>query len=450
MRKSIPIQDDGSIVIPTELTGEVFGKAREAVVHLRSGCLVVSPVYVDLDSGTLPTTLARFFRAQSLDTVLEKHFQKGAAEPIQFEGELSVLALTDVFLFLSASKKTGALVIEDKERWGFFFEHGDLVFATSDQQRNGLAAYLLKRQFLTEQDLASALKLLDNDQEPLPALQDVSGLTREEFAEQRVRSVEDIVYQVFTLTTGRFQFENGLVQQPYKLVLPLSTTNYVMEATRRIDEWARIQDRVPPEDTVLEVVEDVTASTKLTFEEEHVLAQITGKRALGEIVAGAKVGEMDGKKAVASLLAAGLIRAKKAEANPEPPPKAQEEEKRIPEAEREALSHRIETYNNVFSTIFQALSMEVGSKTEVILGAFFKGLEEGESLLAGQALDEGGMLPPEGLLSRIRNFEENREQKLVSDLNELLYFQLFAVKNTLGPEMESGIVEMAKTLLQET
>ena len=437
-------------MVPPELTGEVFGKAREAVVHLRSGCLVVSPVYVDLESGTLPTTLARFFQAQSLDTVLAKHFEKGAAEPIQFEGELSVLALTDVFLFLSASKKTGALVIEDKERWGFFFEHGDLVFATSDQQRNGLAAYLLKRQFLTEQDLASALKLLDNEQEPLAALQEVSGLTREEFSEQRVRSVEDIVYQVFTLSTGRFQFENGIVQEPYKLVLPLSTTNYVMEATRRIDEWARIQDRVPPEETILEVVEDVTASTKLTFEEEHVLAQITGKRTLREVVTGAKVGEIDGKKAVASLLAAGLVRSKKAEVKPEPGPTAPAvEEKRIPEAERQALTHRIETYNNVFSTIYQALSMEVGSKTEVILGAFFKGLEEGESLLAGQALDEGGKVPIDGLLSRIRIFEGDREQKLISDLNELLYFQLFAVKNTLGPEMESGIVDMAKTLLQE-
>jgi hypothetical protein len=35
----------------------------------------------------------------------------------------------------------------------------------------------------------------------------------------------------------------------------------------------------------------------------------------------------------------------------------------------------------------------------------------------------------------------------VRDLNELLYFQLFAVKNTLGAEMEAGIVEMARSLL---
>lgn len=91
--------------------------------------------------------------------------------------------------------------------------------------------------------------------------------------------------------------------------------------------------------------------------------------------------------------------------------------------------------------------MEVGGKVEVILGAFFKGLEPGSSLLHGLTFTPEGALPEEPILQKVAALQGDREETLVRDLNELLYFELFAVKNSLGPDMESGIVEMAKTLL---
>jgi hypothetical protein len=225
----------------------------------------------------------------------------------------------------------------------------------------------------------------------------------------------------------------------------MSTTNYVMEATRRIDEWARIQTRVPADDAVLDLAEEVTASTALTFEEEQVLSQINGHRDLQEVISRAKVGEMEGKKAVASLVAAGMVRvARGVQAAAAAGPGADA----LSASERAALEARIESYNNVFSTIYQALSVEVGNKVEVILGAFFKGLEPGTSVLSGLGFSTEGTLPPEILLSRLAGFPGEREEVLVRDLNELLYFQLFAVKNSLGAEMEAGIVEMARTLLK--
>ena len=181
-------------------------------------------------------------------------------------------------------------------------------------------------------------------------------------------------------------------------------------------------------------------------EEEQVLGAATGTRDLQEILLKARVGEMEGKKAAASLLAAGLLRVQKSaakgeEAAPAAPP--------FPPGEREPLERRIATYNGVFTSIYQALSVEVGNKAEVILGAYFKGLEPNASLLSGLGLDEEGNLPPEPLLARLAAVPAEREARLVAELNEVLYFQLFAVKNTLGAEMEAGIVEMAKTLLQE-
>jgi hypothetical protein len=272
----------------------------------------------------------------------------------------------------------------------------------------------------------------------------LTGLTHQALQEQWVRCVEEMVFQVFGLAKGRFSFVNGEVQPPFILGLPMTTTNYVMEATRRLDEWARIQDKIPEESAILTLAEDVTASTKLSLEEEQVLAQITGERTLAQVVNKAKVGELEGKKAVASLIAAGLVRVSKpAGAAPEhgPPPPSLDEEERV------LLLARLDSYNAVFSAIYQALSMEAGSKVEVILGAFFKGLEPGVSVLSGLGFTPEGILPPDRILEKLAQVPEERFEVLVRDLNELLYFQLFAVKNTLGPEMEAGIVDMAKSLL---
>ena len=446
MRKSIPIQQDGSVIISRDIVSEVFGKAREAVVHVRSGCIVLSPIYVDMESGSLPATLARYYATHSLEKILESSFVRGARESIQFEGDLAVLSLADVFLFLSASKKSGALIVEEAARWGFFFHNGNIVYAVCDDPRLAFAAYLLKRQFITEQDLVEGLKGLDAGMDGMKVLFERSGLSSEEFKEQWLKCLEDQIFQVFTLVKGRFTFQNGSVQQPFLLKLPMTTTNYVMEATRRLDEWAHINDRIPQADATLEVVEEITASTKLTFEEEQILGQTTGTRTLQEVLLRARVGEMEGKKAIASLLAAGLIRVLKPATQQAQPSSAPS----LPDSEKDALSKRISAYNNVFTSIYQALSVEVGNKAEVVLGAFFKGLEPGSSLMCGLSLDDLGMLPMETLLARLADIGADREQRLVSELNEVLYFQLFAVKNTLGPEMEAGIVEMAKTILQET
>lgn len=446
MRKSLPIQPDGAILIPKEIVEETFGKAKEAVVHVRTGCLVLSPIYVDLESGRLPQILEAYYVFQSLDRIRERAFSRSGEDTVQFEGDLAVLSLSDVLLFLSASRKSGLLEVQEEGRWGFFFKAGSLVCAAGMDSRVGLAAHLLRRQFVTEQDLVEGLSRIEDAQADVPKqLLAISGLTPQEFQDEWVKSVEEILYRVFALGKGHFRFQNGEVKPPFILPLPMTTTNYVMEATRRMDEWGHLQDRLPPMSAVLMLAEDVTASTALSFEEEQVLGQVTGERTVQEVILKSKVGELEAKKAVVSLVAAGLVYVpqkveKAAVASPEA----------IAETERVPLTPRVEAYNAVFNTIYQALQMEVGAKARMILSAFFKGLEPGVSVLYGLDLDQDGALPADGVLANLAALPRpQRETALVKDLNELLYFQLFAVKNTLGPEMESGIVEMAKTLLKQ-
>jgi len=440
MRKSLPINPDGSIVVPKEIVEEVFGKAREAVVHIRAHSLTLSPIYVDLNSGELPKVLSFYFDSERLETVMSR-FEKASNEGVQFEGDLSVLTLSDVLLFLSASKKYGLLLIEADTPWGVFFNDGHLVMVAGEDYRFGLAARLLKRQFVTEQDLVEGMRM-NGGGERSDLLFEISGLTDEEYAREEIQAVEEMLYHLFEFSKGRFSFHNGTLRHT-TVTLPLSTTNYVMEATRRLDEYSRIQAHFPLPDTLLDLSEDVTASTKLSFEEEAVLSQVNGMRTIEEVVIRSKLSELEAKKAIVSLLAAGLIKQKR----------SKEEEKAasgivLDPAEIERYSGKIESYNAVFANIYMALQVEAGARTEVILSPFFKGLEKESSILCGLGLETDGSLDPRKVLSNLSKFpKEQREDILVRDLNELLYFQLFAVKNSLGPELEAGIVEMAKSLL---
>jgi hypothetical protein len=442
MRKSLPINTDGSILIPRELVEEVFGKAREAVVHIRAHSLTLSPIYVDLNSGELPKVLSYYFKEEKLETVISR-FERASEEGVQFEGDLSVLSLSDVLLFLSASKKYGCLLIEEEKPWGVFFNDGHLAMVACEDYRYGLAARLLRRQFVTEQDLVEGMrKGGQNDLSEL--LFELSGLTDEEFAKEETQTVEEILFHLFEFSKGKFSFHNGVLKTT-KICLPLSTTNYVMEATRRLDEYSRIQAQFPLPDTLLDVSEDVTASTKLSFEEETVLSQVNGMRTVEEAVLRSKLSELEAKKAIVSLLAAGLIKLRK----------GKEAEKIVAEihledGEKEKYVGKITSYNSVFCNIYMALQVEAGARTEVILSPFFKGLEKESSILHGLSLEEDGSLDPRKVLQSLAKFpKESRDAVLVRDLNELLYFQLFAVKNSLGPELEAGIVEMAKSLLTQ-
>lgn len=441
MRKSLPINEDGSILIPKDIVEEVFGKAKEAVIHIRSHSLTLSPIYVDLNSGELPKILNEYFKEEKLSFIIGNNFKKTSSEGIQFEGDLSVLSLSDVLLFLSASKKTGCLLIETEKPWGVFFFDGHLVLLTGEDFRFSLASRLLRRQIVTEQDLVEGLRKGEG-QNPIQILFTVSGLTKEEFDRERILTFEEIIFHLFEVTSGKFSFHNGQLNKEVALPLPLSTTNYVMEAVRRLDEFSRLQNQLPDLEAILEISEDVTASTKLSFEEETVLAQVNGKRTFQEVIIHSKLQDIEAKKSVASLIAAGLIKVKKSETE-------KVEIKSVLEKEEKAKFNSIlDSYNAVFCNIFQALSVEVGSKAQVILSPFFKGLEKGNSILYGLSLEEDGSLNANKILQNLSLFEkEKREEILVKDLNELLYFQLFAVKNSLGPELEEGIVEMAKNLL---
>ena len=111
-------------------------------------------------------------------------------------------------------------------------------------------------------------------------------MTKEHVAELVRRYVEDIVFSLFSWRDGNFVFyENELPDLEF-MVHALNTMNILLEGTRRIDEWTRLQRNLPPDSTVLKVVASAFSDEKqfhLTPEDAQILSLVDGERKVEEI-----------------------------------------------------------------------------------------------------------------------------------------------------------------------
>src|SRR5262245_4659971 len=124
MRKPLALNSDGSVTVPPDLVRELVGAAKEVILEQRDSCIILSPLKVSFAGGNLPKLLTASHEPESLSTILEKRFKRGSTGPAQFQGDLEVLALNDVIMFVAASRKSGALVLELEPRRAIFFVGG--------------------------------------------------------------------------------------------------------------------------------------------------------------------------------------------------------------------------------------------------------------------------------------------------------------------------------------
>ncbi len=443
MRKTLPIDADGRVVIPAELVRELAGNGRELMLEQRDSCILLTPLKISLTGGKLPELLAAFHESEKQETLLESAFTRGSTGPAQFQGDLEVLALNDVMMFLSASKKSGALVLDVDPPRAIFFVQGMIVFAVTADPGSCFAAFLLRRRQATESDLGGAL----HDQgDPYAALHAHLRMAPGDWVSARRHWMEAAIFACFAEKSGNFKFIDGELAENRRISNQYTTTNFIMEGARREDEMARVKQHLPPADAILRISEEISASVKLTETEDAMLKKINGFRNFEDAAAAAGLDEMDAAKAIYTLISSGLVQVAQPEP-PAPPPSAAAPVKSLHTDEIRDLLEVIAAFNDIFGAAYQALKLESGEKALMALNAFFK--QQQMVLFDGASFSTEGTLREEQLLKNLVAVDtEDRREVLVQGLNELLYFVLYALKTGVNPEVERGIIEMARAVLK--
>jgi hypothetical protein len=232
------------------------------------------------------------------------------------EGPLKELGIHDVFQLLDLSRKTGVLRVTSELRHNqgtVYFDDGAIVYAEVRTNPHPIGRLLVRAGKISDADVSRARDMQQSGDarrmgEILVA---IGALTARELERQVRFQIEEVVFEVMGWREGYFSFEEGPLENvSADAVAHISTESVLMEGARRIDEWSRIEAKIPH----LSVVPRLAPSkdgdggeVDLLPAEWELLAAVDGERDLRTIAGFLGRSEFDVAKTVFGLEAAGLV-----------------------------------------------------------------------------------------------------------------------------------------------
>ncbi|HYT04371.1 MAG TPA: DUF4388 domain-containing protein [Gemmatimonadales bacterium] len=233
------------------------------------------------------------------------------------EGPLRELGIHDVFQLLDLSRKTGVLRVTSELRHNagtVSFEDGAIIFAEIRSNPHPLGALLLRTGKITEADLERArdMQQRQGDKRRLgEILVSLGALTPRELQRQVRFQIEEVVFEVMSWREGYFSFTEGpLSDVPTEAAVRIPTEALLMEGARRIDEWSRIESRIPHLGVVPALApaqEGGEGELDLLPPEWEMLAMIDGARDVRTIASQLGRSDFDVAKTLFGLESAGII-----------------------------------------------------------------------------------------------------------------------------------------------
>lgn len=266
------------------------------------------------------------------------------------KGNLRDFSFTQLLNLINLARKTGALTLEGEGSTArLFFKEGKLLLASIIGQDEQLTA-LLQRAGKISPSQAQIIRTrsqVNTDKELGLLLINAGYLTQDDILESVKSYVLDIVYQLFTWTDGRFHFEPGQLPPQDRITVSLGLENIIMEGSRRIKEWERLQDELPDLDVALRFAERPSTPLRninLSVDEWRVISFINARNTVRQIAQYNGMSEFQIRKIVYGLLSAGLVELVRLDGKPrrqEARPAASAEEHRPAAAQPPAVKRNL-------------------------------------------------------------------------------------------------------------
>jgi tetratricopeptide (TPR) repeat protein len=233
------------------------------------------------------------------------------------EGPLRELGVHDVFQLLDLTRKTGSLRVRSalRDNDGVVqFLNGRVVGASMRDDSHKLGNMLVQAGRITDGELQRALAIQAQPGAPKrlgEVLLSMGAISSRELERQVRRQIETVVFELLSWSEGYFSFEEGMPDvSAADADSGLTAEALLMEAARRIDEWARMADRIPDANVVpalSDADEGHAATLDLRPREWQVLAAVDGRTNLRSIAAAVGVNEFDAARIVYGLLSTGVV-----------------------------------------------------------------------------------------------------------------------------------------------
>jgi tetratricopeptide (TPR) repeat protein len=230
------------------------------------------------------------------------------------EGPLRELGLSDVLQLLDLSRKTGELSVRRDGRAEpvrMFLEAGAIVGVRAAGVTRRLGELLLLAGKVTQGQIDRALVRQTRDPARLigSLLVEEEGVPAGEVKRQLRFQVEEVVFDLVRWDDGHFRFEEGAPGDHGGIPVKVGTESLLMEAVRRLDEWAELSKGAEDTDLVPGLVDASRSESVLQLQpvEWEVLAAIDGERTLRALAREVGQGEFEVARAVFGLVSAGVV-----------------------------------------------------------------------------------------------------------------------------------------------
>ena len=346
------------------------------------------------------------------------------------QGDLSKIQLPDVLSFVAMIRETGKLLVRsgNLERT-IHWKEGEIVFASSNSNEHSLGQFLLRNGKITREQYEESKRRVTPQLRHGKLLVQMGAISPKDLWWGVKNQVLEIIYSLFGWKDGEFSFFDStedLAQE--RIVLQINTSSVIMEGIRRLDESARIREKIPDLDVVFAKVPNMTPNfddLDLSEGEIGIFHMIDGTMNVRELTGRSDLTEFEVTRILFQLLTARLIEVVKEEEKSFRPVFLDVEDS--PE-----LLKVISTYNDMFGRLFEALEKQVGEDQARDIFMTILQNAETDELWAGVFFDQYGRFDENMLIANISELPfERRKAVLDEGLNTLLSVQLFEVSQHL-------------------
>lgn len=246
------------------------------------------------------------------------------------QGNLRDFSTTQLLNLINLSGRTGTLTIFDgvptgeldamknekmapgDEKAKVTFKSGKLVSATLSGQAGDLIAVLNKAGKLTDQQAGTIRTHAKNTSDKALAMRLIGAnyVTQNDIVNSIRQYTLDIVYNLLTWRNGPFRFDDNVLPEEDRILVPIDLENVIIEGSRRIKKDEELIKHIPNLDMALKFPENPKEKFKgihLNVEEWRVVSFVNPKNTIRQISKANNMSDMEIRRVVYGLEQAGLV-----------------------------------------------------------------------------------------------------------------------------------------------
>jgi len=229
------------------------------------------------------------------------------------KGNLKDFSTTQLLNLIHLARKTGALTTQVSPGVTvLFFREGKLVHATMSGRDGHLASVLARAGKLTDEQAKTIRTRAGTqaDKELGMLLISAGHVTQRDILSSIRSDILEMAYALFTWSDGLFHFEPNQLPADDAITVPIDLENIILEGSRRVKEWERLQDELPDLNMALKFTDRPQAQLRninLSVAEWRVISYISPRNSIKQIAQRIGMDDFQIRRIVYGLMQAGLV-----------------------------------------------------------------------------------------------------------------------------------------------